>query len=91
MHTVDIIGLIAGILTSFEAIPQIVRALRTHHTADLSWGMLTMSVIGLALWCIYGIMISDLWIILSTGVTVLLYIVLIIIKWVLDVPKMYRI
>lgn len=59
------IGLVAGTLTSLAAIPQVVKTLRSRHVRDISvWQPLLLSI-GVALWMIYGILISDLPLILA--------------------------
>jgi MtN3 and saliva related transmembrane protein len=62
---VTIIGLLAGTLTSFAAIPQVVKTLRTRHARDISVWQPLMLAFGVALWLGYGIMIHDQPIILS--------------------------
>jgi len=53
------IGLIAGLLTSVAAIPQVVKTWRSRHARDLSiWQPLLLSA-GIALWLIYGMLIAD--------------------------------
>ena len=57
--TATTIGLVAGILTSVAAIPQVIKTLKTHHVRDISiWQPLLLSF-GVALWMIYGILIRD--------------------------------
>lgn len=59
------IGLVAGTLTSLAAIPQVVKTLKSRHVRDISvWQPLLLSI-GVALWMIYGILISDLPLILA--------------------------
>ncbi len=59
------IGLIAGLLTSIAAIPQVVKTWRSRHARDLSiWQPLLLSA-GVALWLFYGILINDMPLILS--------------------------
>lgn len=53
------IGLIAGLLTSIAAVPQVVKTWRSRHARDLSiWQPLLLSA-GVALWLIYGMLIGD--------------------------------
>lgn len=55
-----VIGLVAGTLTSLATIPQVVKTMKTRHVRDISiWQPLLISI-GVALWMIYGILISDL-------------------------------
>lgn len=59
------IGLIAGLLTSIAAVPQVIKTWRSRHARDLSiWQPLLLSF-GIGLWLIYGILIQDLPLILA--------------------------
>lgn len=63
--TVTWIGLIAGLLTSIAALPQVIKTWKSRHARDLSvWQPLLLSV-GIALWLIYGMLIKDLPLILA--------------------------
>jgi MtN3 and saliva related transmembrane protein len=59
------IGLAAGALTSFAAIPQVVKTLRTRHARDISIWQPVLLSIGVALWMVYGMLIHDLPLILA--------------------------
>jgi len=59
------VGLVAGLLTSIAALPQVVKTWRSRHAQDLSiWQPLLLSV-GIALWLIYGMLIADIPLILA--------------------------
>lgn len=63
--TVRLVGFVAGTLTSVAAIPQLVKTMKTRHVRDISiWQPLLLSF-GVALWMIYGILKSDLPLILA--------------------------
>jgi len=51
----EIIGILAGILTLSTYIPQTVKTLRTKQTRDLSFGTYLMLVVSASLWVAYGI------------------------------------
>jgi len=63
------LGLIAAGCTTFAYLPQVVKTWRTRSTADISLGMFSLMVSGLALWLAYGIAVRDLPLILSNTVT----------------------
>lgn len=57
--TPTLVGLIAGLLTSVAALPQVIKTWRSRHARDLSiWQPLLLSA-GVALWLIYGMLIGD--------------------------------
>lgn len=66
------IGYIAGALTTIAFAPQLVKALKTKSTKDVSLLMLFCSTSGMALWLIHGIQVNDPAIIAANSVSVLL-------------------
>lgn len=54
------IGLVAGLLTSIAAIPQVIKTLKTRHVRDISIWQPLLLAFGVALWMVYGILINDL-------------------------------
>ena len=69
MNTTLIIGLIAASLTTFAFLPQSLRAIKTRHTKDISLPMLLMMEAGVIIWIGYGILISDIPLILANSVS----------------------
>lgn len=55
----EVIGYIAGTLTTFAFIPQVVRIFRTRSADDLSWWWLALSLVGIVLWLLYGVSIRN--------------------------------
>lgn len=53
------IGLVAGLITSVAALPQVVRTIRTKSTRDLSLWQPTLLTVGVGLWMVYGFRIGD--------------------------------
>lgn len=72
MNTIDWIGSAAAILTTSAFIPQVLKVLRTRHTADISLGMYALFTLGVALWLTYGILLGAWPIIVANGITLLL-------------------
>ncbi|MBI1290380.1 hypothetical protein GC173_03950 [bacterium] len=70
MH--EIIGFLAAILTTFSFLPQVIKTLRTGDTRSLSLPMYVCFVLGVALWATYGVLRSDLPVILANGITLVL-------------------
>ena len=59
------VGMVAGFITSVAAIPQVVKTIKTRHARDISiWQPILLSA-GVALWMVYGMLISDLPLILA--------------------------
>ena len=74
------IGLVAAALTTAANVPQVIKALRTRETSDLSRYMIMTLACGLALWVAYGLLKSDLVIVGANGAGLLLALTLIVLK-----------
>ncbi|MCD6222926.1 MAG: SemiSWEET transporter [Thermoplasmata archaeon] len=55
-----IIGLVAGALTSFGFVPQIVKGLKTKKMEDVSYYMPVILAVGMSLWLVYGLLRRDI-------------------------------
>jgi len=55
MDIIDILGLVAGAITSLGFIPQLIRGYRTKKLEDISYYMLIVLAVGMTLWLAYGI------------------------------------
>lgn len=66
MSITEWIGILAGICTTVAVVPQIVKAWKTKQVKDVSIGMFSVLILGIALWVVYGILQSD-WPILVTN------------------------
>ena len=55
-----IIGLVAGIFTTFANLPQFIRSWKTKSTKDLSLAWIIILALGVFLWFIYGVMINSI-------------------------------
>jgi len=63
----NILGLVAGAVTSIGFIPQLIRAYRTKKLDDVSYYMPTILSIGMFLWLIYGVFSNALPIIVANA------------------------
>ncbi|GFE58442.1 SemiSWEET family sugar transporter [Geobacter sp. AOG1] len=78
--TVTWLGLIAGAVTSFAAVPQVVRTYRTRHARDISIWQPILLTAGMALWLVYGILLKDVPLITANLFSLLCYGILIVLK-----------
>jgi MtN3 and saliva related transmembrane protein len=69
---ISMIGAVAGISTTGAFLPQVIRAWRTRSTQDISLGMFLLTVFGLVLWFIYGLVLNDWPLILTDAVSLIL-------------------
>ncbi len=72
MDYYTIIGLAAGFCTTIAFLPQAVKTWKSKSAKDLSLGMYSIFCTGVILWLTYGILISDLPIILTNLATLTL-------------------
>ena len=69
---IDLIGMIAGTLSTFAFVPQVWRIWRTRSARDLSLPMYLIFAAGVALWFVYGLLLGAMPIIVCNGLTLLL-------------------
>ncbi|WP_226064541.1 SemiSWEET transporter [Kaistella polysaccharea] len=67
----NILGLVAGGITSVAMLPQLIKVLKEKNVEDLSLMMIAVLIVGLSLWVWYGILKDELPIILSNAFAVL--------------------
>ena len=77
---VNVIGLVAGALTTISFVPQVVRTWRTKRADDVSLSMLVLFLCGVTLWEIYGLSIGAMPVIIANAVTVPLAITMVVLK-----------
>lgn len=58
-ETIELLGIIAGVLTTLAYVPQVVKVWRSRSARDISLGMFLLMNIGIALWLIYGLLINS--------------------------------
>lgn len=80
ISTTQIIGIIAGILTSISMLPQLIKVIKEKEVKDISGLMIALLIAGLSCWVVYGIMIKDIPIIATNGLSVLLNCILVYYK-----------
>lgn len=74
----NILGLVAGGITSVSMLPQLFKVLKQKDAKDLSWLMICTLIVGLSLWVWYGFLHHEWPIILSNAFAVLVNICLLI-------------
>ena len=68
----QIIGFIAGILTTVAVLPQLIKSWKTKKVMDISPFMFVLLLGGVGMWVVYGIVKNDYPIILTNGISFLL-------------------
>jgi MtN3 and saliva related transmembrane protein len=67
MNLIQYLGYLAGALTVFSFLPQVIRTWQSRQTRDLSLHMFAFLITASTLWIIYGIVIHD-WPVILTNV-----------------------
>lgn len=80
METIEIVGLVAAILTTASFVPQVFKAWREKTTAGVSLTMYLLFFVGVVLWLIYGIHHQSIPIIFANAITVVLVVLMLIFK-----------
>jgi MtN3 and saliva related transmembrane protein len=70
MPLIDVIGYIAAFLTTVSFIPQALKTFRTRDVGGISLGMYSCFTAGLALWLVYGFLMSAWPIVIANAVTI---------------------
>ncbi|MGD8780093.1 MAG: SemiSWEET transporter [Ignavibacteria bacterium] len=69
---INIIGTLAGILTTSSYLPQVIKVVRTRSAGDISLWMFIMMNTGILMWLVYGILVNAFPIIVTNSVTLIL-------------------
>ncbi len=72
MDSIQILGLAAGSLTTAAFLPQVIKTWKSRSAKDLSLGMFSLFCLGVLLWLVYGLMVSDVPVIAANLVTLML-------------------
>lgn len=66
-----VIGIIAGIFTSISMVPQLIKVIKEKDVENISPIMITILLVGVSMWVVYGLMLKEWPIILSNAFSVL--------------------
>jgi MtN3 and saliva related transmembrane protein len=69
MISTEIIGLVAGTLTTASFVPQVYQIIKTRDVAGISLFMYIIFTIGVCLWLLYGVMNAQISVIMANGIT----------------------
>ena len=72
METVNILGTLAGTLTTVAFVPQVLKTWRSRSAKDISTGMFLIFTLGVLMWLVYGLFIHSWPIIIANAITLVL-------------------
>ena len=84
---VELIGVIAAVLTTFGFVPQLVKTVKTKNVEGISLSMYLVMFLGLIFWLTYGFLIDSFAIKLANIVSGVLVLILIVLKVLYKKPK----
>ena len=80
METHDLVGTLAGTLTTVSFVPQVIKIWHSRSASDISFGMFMLFRLGVLLWLLYEAAIHSLPIVFSNGITLTLSLSIIAMK-----------
>lgn len=80
MATIEILGLVAGTITSITFLPQVVKIWQTKSAKDLSIMMLLLLMLGVVLWLIYGLVVMSAAIIYTNSMVLAMSLIMLYFK-----------
>ncbi|UZR29533.1 SemiSWEET transporter [Methylococcus mesophilus] len=80
MEPQDLLGSLAGTLTTVSFVPQVWKLWKSRSAEDISFGMFSIFAAGVLLWLVYGIMIHAVPIILANSVSLVLVAAILVMK-----------
>jgi len=80
MNSVDLVGGLAGTLTTIAFIPQVVKTWRSGSAEDISLFMFLLFSTGVLLWLIYGVAIQSVPVVAANSITLLLAVSILVLK-----------
>lgn len=80
MSLIQILGMLAGTITSITFLPQVIKVWRSRSAKDLSLIMLLLLLAGVSLWLAYGLVIADAAIIYTNSMVLCMSLILLYFK-----------
>ena len=80
MASTDVLGYLAGTLTTVALVPQVWRAFRTQDVSGISLRMYCIFTLGIAIWLAYGILLGETPMILANSASLLLALAVLVAK-----------
>ena len=81
---VEILGLLAGCLTTLSFLPQVWLVWKKRSAGDISLGMYLLMCSGVAMWLAYGLLIHSRPVVLANGLTLVLSSAVLVMKLIFD-------
>lgn len=70
MNGVDLLGAVAGAITTMTFLPQVIKTIKDKSAKDISLLMFVIAAVNETMWIIYGALKND-WVIILTNAVIL--------------------
>jgi len=80
MEHIEIMGMVAAVLTTASFVPQVRKTWIEKSTKDISLTMYLAMFLGVVLWLIYGVYYESIPMILANFITAVLLLIMIVLK-----------
>lgn len=80
MDTANLLGLLAGTLTTASFLPQVIKTWRSRSAGDISLVMFALFSLGVLLWIVYGFTVGAVPVVVANVITLLLSMTILIFK-----------
>jgi MtN3 and saliva related transmembrane protein len=80
MDAANLLGLLAGTLTTAAFLPQVIKTWRSCSAGDISLVMFALFSLGVLLWIVYGFTVGAVPVIVANVITLLLSITILVFK-----------
>lgn len=81
INSLEIIGLVAAVCTTFSSVPQIRKILKTKSPGDISYLMCAMNCTGFLLWLAYGVMKDSFALVVANIISFMFFSTIIVLKY----------
>jgi MtN3 and saliva related transmembrane protein len=81
MNSIDILGLVAGCISSITFLPQVIKTWKTKSAADVSLLMFTFATISVIMWLAYGIILGNIPIIFTNSMVLIFSLIMLYFKF----------
>lgn len=77
----EIIGYVAGSLTTLAFVPQVIQIYKSKSAKDVSLAMFLLFTLGVVMWLTYGLMTNSFPVVAANSVTLMLSLVILFFKY----------
>ena len=84
MDGIEMLGMMAGTISSVTFLPQVIKTWQTKSAKDISLWMFLLVTLSVIMWLVYGIFLKSIPIIYTNSAVLLMSLVMLYFKWKFD-------